>query len=121
MTNTKSMDQTLLAELQKKAEAIAKETATRLAQFHKSVAELLYSSTDGGNATPENRHMPDDTARNIAEKSQRYLEQAAEKAHFAPEDKWKQARAMEQIVQEGNERIRRLYEDAIRSQQNTAS
>lgn len=114
------MDKTILEELYQQAQVIAKETATRLAQYHKSVSEIFY----GNNPMPiDTGSFPEGTQqqqmKDIAEKHNRFQEQASAKVTFAPEDKMRQAREMEQILQEGNDKIKQLYAERIKEYQAT--
>jgi len=106
----------LLDELYRKAEAIAKETADKLMQYHKSVAEIYYASNPLSINVDE--VAGEDTVRMkaLAEKFNEYQQEATSRAEFAPADKVKQAGEMEAIIKAGNERIRKLYDDALNEQ-----
>jgi hypothetical protein len=108
------MDKVILDELYSKAQEIAKETADKLMQYHRSVAEIYYSNNPS--SIDIECFGDDEKLKTIAEKFMEFQEQAKAKAEFAPADKIKQAEEMETIIKEGNERIKKLYNDAINSQ-----
>jgi hypothetical protein len=112
------MDKTLLDELYLKAQEIAKETADKLMQYHKSVAEIYYGSHPMSINAEEIKGDDQEKVREITEKFNQYQEQAIAKAEYAPADKVKLADEMEQIIKEGNEKIRKLYDDALNDQSN---
>lgn len=110
------MDQAILEACYQKAQAIAQETAGKLMQFHKSVAEIYYGNNP---LTINPEDMPGEDAgkiREMAEKYNQYQEQAIAKAAYAPADKVKQAKEMEAIIRNGNEQIRKLYDDLLKGQ-----
>ncbi|MFA6056727.1 MAG: hypothetical protein WC756_00910 [Taibaiella sp.] len=107
------MDKTLLDELYLKAQEIAKETADKLMQYHKSVAEIYYGSHPMSINVEEIKGDDQEKLKEITEKFNQYQEQAIAKAEYAPADKMKLADEMEQIIKEGNEKIRKLYDDAL--------
>ena len=109
------MDKTLLDELYIKAQEIAKETADKLMQYHKSVAEIYYGSHPMSINAEEIEGDDQEKIKEITEKFNQYQEQAIAKAEYAPADKVKLADEMEQIIKEGNEKIRKLYDDALNS------
>ena len=110
------MDKALLDELYNKAQEIAKETADKLMQYHKSVAEVYYGSHPLSINVEQIEGDNQEKLRAIAEKFNEYQEQTKSKAEYAPADKVKQANEMEALVKEGNEQIKKLYDDAIKSQ-----
>ena len=110
------MDKSLLDELYIKAQEIAKETADKLMQYHKSVAEIYYGSHPMSINAEEITGDDPEKLREITEKFNQYQEQAIAKAEYAPADKMKQADEMEQIIKEGNEKIRKLYDDALKDE-----
>jgi hypothetical protein len=110
------MDKTLLDELYLKAQEIAKETADKLMQYHKSVAEIYYGNHPMSINAEEIEGDDQERLREITEKFNQYQEQAIAKAEYAPADKMKLADEMEQIIKEGNEKIRKLYDDALNPQ-----
>lgn len=112
------MDKALLDELYVKAQEIAKETAAKLMQYHKSVAEIYYGSNPLSINPEELTGEEHAHAREIAEQFNQYQEDAIAKSAFAPADKVKLANEMEEIIKEGNEKIKKLYDDAINAQNN---
>lgn len=113
------MDKALLDELYLKAQEIAKETAEKLLQYHKSVAEIYYGSNPLSINVDNIEGEDQERIKAIAEKFNEYQALAIAKAEFAPADKIHQANEMEEIIKEGNERIKQLYNDAIHGQNKT--
>jgi 2-oxoglutarate dehydrogenase complex dehydrogenase (E1) component-like enzyme len=110
------MDKSLLDELYIKAQEIAKETADKLMQYHKSVAEIYYGSHPMSINAEEIEGDDQEKLKEITEKFNQYQEQAIAKAAYAPADKVKLADEMEKIIKEGNEKIKKLYDDALNDQ-----
>jgi hypothetical protein len=111
-----TMDKELLDALYNKAQEIAKETANKLMQYHRSVAEVYYGSNPLSINADDLNGEDQAEARAVAEKYNQYQEDAIAKADYAPADKVRQANEMEEIIKEGNTRIKKLYEDAINDQ-----
>lgn len=105
------MDKSLIAALYQQAEEIAKETAAKLGVFSKQAAEVLYGQH---NIIVDPETIQDEKVKHIAEQFLLYQQGAIAKADFAPIDKLKEAAEMKKIVEEGGERIRRLYEEGTR-------
>lgn len=115
------MDKSLLDELYIKAQEIAKETADKLMQYHKSVAEIYYGNHPMSINMEEIEGDDQEKLKALTEKFNQYQDQVIAKAEYAPADKVKLADEMEQIIKEGSERIRKLYDDAINDHNNKRS
>lgn len=112
------MEKALLEELYKQAEVIAKETAGKLTQYNKSITEVFYSNNPITINAEGFEGAENEKIKEIAEKFNQYQEQAIARSEYAPDDKVKQAQEMETIIIEGNRRIKKLYDDAIKGQKN---
>lgn len=112
------MEKALLEELYKQAQTIAKETAGKLTQYHKSIAEVLYSNNPISINAEGFEGVENENIKEIAEKFNQYQELATVRSEYAPEDKVRLAKEMETIIIEGNKRIKKLYDDAIEGQIN---
>lgn len=110
------MDKELLDVLYNKAQEIAKETANKLMQYHRSIAEVYYGSNPLSINADDLTGDDQTEARNVAEKFNLYQADAISKSEYAPAEKVTQANEMEEIIKEGNARIKKLYEDAINGQ-----
>lgn len=108
-----------LKELAEKAAAIAMDTAEKLKHFSRDTAMVMY-----GSQLVEIKVKPAFTGESVHKKMtneeankklDKMMEQAKTKWQYATEADKKKAKEMEQVVLEGKQKIKKLYEDALTS------
>jgi hypothetical protein len=100
-------------EIAERSAAIARETAEALKAFPREIALIMYMGQiiegEVSVAIPEDTPLHKTNSQEAGRQVNKLLDEARLKWEYATEAQKKQAMEMAQIIQEGNERIRQLY------------